>query len=378
MRQEHKPSLFTTILLERIKREYAELLQGNSYSLQQLFSPKHFRFEEFCKGYTPHLQAEALKYEAERFGQKYDAWLANSKHFISCAWYLYPSAEFERVLTITKNLSIGFYLNDVMGRDVFQHLSPEQQVESRKLIENMALLDESLEVHPAAHPLELANAGILREFKENSPKEWFDKFLRLYCHHLNITHKDRNVDALGYIPDLYEYMDNRCHYAAVHHLVLWIEYSSGEFLEWESLLRTNFSQKMQRLHWIVAAFPALANDLFSFESEVIDNDCDSNLVMILLLNDPELSLKDAIFHAAEIVRNLVLEIVSLTRAISLEVQSLTTYDPELAKKLNANISGILQFVHASWLWQIHTKRYKRPRSIWMETTLVREGAANAV
>jgi hypothetical protein len=249
----------TSAIVRRIKDEHTELLNFEPFSLEKLLAPESFSFVEFCQGFKPHPEAEKLKSEAEHFGQKYGTWLANSKHYVNCAWYLYPSAQFEQVLTIAKNLSIGFYLNDVMGRDVFYALRLEDQEISRKLIDNMALLDDTLITSPDSHPLEHANAEVLREFKLNSPKDWFNRFLKLYSHHLNITHRDRNVGALGYVPDLYDYMDNRCHYAAVHHLVMWIEYSNSIFLEWELIMKTNFYQKLQRLHWVVAAFPALAN-----------------------------------------------------------------------------------------------------------------------
>ena len=378
MKQETNDHVATSTILERIKIEYAELLYGSSLSLQNLFAPENFRFEEFCKNFNPHSQAEQLKKEAETFGQKYGAWLENSKHYISCAWYLYPTAHFKRVLAITKNLSIGFYLNDVMGRDVFSSLSPEDQKASRKMIENMALLDDSLSIPPNAHPLEVANAEILRDLRDNSPKEWFNKFLRLYCYHLDITHNDRNVNTLGYIPDIYEYMDNRCHYAAVHHLVLWVEFSTGNFLDWGLIMRTNFSQKLQRLHWVTAAFPALANDLFSFESEVIDNECDSNLVMIVVLNNPTLELKGAIERASEIVRNLVREIMELLNYIEQEIVQLKTIDPDLANTLTTHLESLVQFIQASWLWQVSSKRYKRGQSIWKETSLTNSSTNQVV
>lgn len=362
-------------ILERIQLEYAGLLKSAPLSLERLFSPESFRFDAFCRGYRPHPRAEGLRKDAEAFGQRYGTWLTNSRHYISCAWYLYPTADFDRVLTITKNLSLGFYLNDVMGRDVFKSLSPDKQHSSRKMIENMAFLDETLRVAPDAHPLETANAEILSEFRDNSPRDWFRRFLRLYCHHLDITHKDSNADTLGYIPDVYAYTDNRCHYAAVHHLVLWIEYSTGQFLEWDLLKANNLAQKLQRLHWVTAAFPALANDLFSFEYEVIDNGCDSNLVMIIALNNPEWSLSEVIGEASGIVRNLVGEITSLLAAMNIEAGRLKRVHPALARKLAIHLEGIERFVQASWLWQAHTKRYKRPQSLWMETMLAEKAAA---
>jgi hypothetical protein len=365
-------------VLERIQREYAELLQSTPFSLQKLFSPDGFQFDEFCRDFSPHPQSDQLKKDAEAFGQRYGTWLDNSRHYINCAWYLYPTAHFERVLTITKNLSVGFYLNDVMGRDVFNSLTPEEQCMSRKMIENMALMDHTLYTAPDAHPMELANAEILREFRDHSPKEWFTRFLRLYCYHLDITHKDRNAKALGYVPGIHEYIDNRCYYAAVHHLILWIEYSSGQFLEWDLIMRTNFYQKLQRLHWVTAAFPALANDLFSFEYEVIDNGCDSNLVMVLILNDPELSLRQAVGKAGEIVRNLVLEIQELLRYIERETEEIRPLYPDLAGQLTIHLKGIVQFVQASWLWQATSRRYKRPGSIWKETMLVPKVSSSPV
>ena len=363
--------------LERIKADYADLLHAGPFCLERRFAPEHFHFGEFCKDFRPHAESEFIKKEAEAFGRRYGAWLENSKHYINVAWYLYPSANPAQALTITKNLSLGFYLNDVMGRDVFPSLPVDAQQAARQMIENMALLDEQLQLQPEAHPLEVANMEILREFKSHSPRSWFQKFLRIYCHHLNITHRNRNAASLGYIPDTYEYIENRCHYAAVHHLVMWIEYSDSTFLDWDKLMRTNFYQQLQRLHWVVAAFPALANDLFSFENEVIDNDCDSNLVSVIVLNNPHMSLREAIDEAAAIVRNIVREIMDLLPKIEGEAHQLRNSYPDLASMLTIHLNGITRFVQASWLWQAYSKRYKRPESIWQETRLVREPMTNS-
>lgn len=358
--------------LERIKAQYADLLDAEPFCLERLFSPENFYFGEFCKDFRPHAESELIKKEAEAFGRHYGAWLENSRHYINVAWYLYPSADPGQVLTITKNLSLGFYLNDVMGRDVFPSLPVDEQIAARQMIENMALVDDRLHLRADAHPLEVANIEVLREFQRHSPKVWFGKFLQVYCYHLNITHRNRNAASLGYIPDLYEYIENRCHYAAVHHLVMWIEYSNEMFLDWDRLAGTNFFQKLQRLHWVAAAFPALANDLFSFEVEVIDNDCDSNLVSVIVLNNPDLSLREAITQAAAVVRNIVREIMELLPLIEWEAGQLRRTDPDLALMLTVHLKGITQFVQASWLWQAYSKRYKRPESIWQETRLVME------
>jgi len=378
MKQEQFVQAAALSVLDRIKSEYSSLVQFKTLSLEALFSSSALHFGTLTQHFRPHAQSERLKADADAFSAQYGAWLELSKHFINCAWYLYPSGDFDRVLTITKNLSLGFYLNDVMGRDVFTALSPEDQRASRKMIENMALLDESLTLAPDAHPLERANVEVLQEFKGISPASWFRRFLQLYSNHLNITHRDRNVQALGYIPGVPEYIDNRCHYAAVHHLVMWVEFSTGNFLDWEELAGTNFFARLQRLHWIVGAFPALANDFFSFEGEVIDNDCDSNLIMVTALNNPEMSLAEAIERSAGLVRDIVGEIVVTIRTIELEASAIRHIHPQLAAVMGLHLKGLLEFVQAAWVWQSMSKRYKRRESLWKETRIASMPVANPV
>ena len=372
MRHEQNVQVVAHATLERIKQEYTDLLKSPSLSLQKLFAPDHFSLDEFCKKFTPHPQSDQLKGIAQVFGENYGIWLANAKHHITCALFLYPTAHFERMLTMMKNLIIDFYLNDVMGRDTFKFLTHEQQETSRKMLQGMAGLNDALYLSSYACPLELANADVLREFRDTSSKEWFRKFLRLYCHHINITHLDRNADALGHIPGIYEYVENRCHLAGMHHIVLWIEYSDGQFLEWDLLKTTNIAQRLKRLHWVTAAFGALSNDLFSFEKEVVDNNSDSNLVMIIVLNHPGLSLKEAILRASGMVRGLLIELLALMGSIKQQIEKIADVYPALALRLNVHLNGIVRCVQASWMWQVYTKRYKRPQSIWEETRLVKE------
>lgn len=373
----HAPALQgkACLVLQRIQQEYANLITSStSFSLQELFNSDEVRLEDYCKEFSPHPQSSELRRIAETFGRQHEVWLANAQHHISCALFLYPTADFERMLTMMKNLVIGFYLNDVMGRDLFQFLTPEQQQESRKMIQGMANIDESLCISSDAHRIELVNANVLREFRDNSPKEWFRKFLRLYCHHINITHTDRNSDALGHIPGIYEYMENRCHYAGVHHVVLWIEYSDAQFLKWDLLKASKIAENLKRLHWVTAAFGGLSNDLFSFEKEVIDNGADSNLVAIIALNNPELSLKQAILQASGIVRNLLIEFADLMSAIKEEIEKMAGINSALALQLNIHLSGVVRCIQATWMWHVYSKRYKRPQSLWKETRLVDEMA----
>ena len=355
--------------MAQMRSAYARLLSGPPISLEALFSPDNFRFDRFCNEFTPHPESEELKKRIQEFGEANGCWLPGAKHHISCALYLYPGADTYRMFCMMKNLTLGFYLNDVMGRDMFHHLPADQQVSAREMILRMSQLDDSLRVGADAELLEVVNADILQEFKDHSPQWWFEKFLEVYSYHIGITHTDGNVVSQGRIPGITEYMDYRCHLGGVHHILMWIEFSDGQFLDWEKLRGYALAQPLKRLHWVTAAFAGLSNDLFSFEKEVIDNGSDSNLVMIIALNEEAYTLMDSIQRAAGIVKALLLELLSLLDHLAVETEKLMAVDRPLATQLQAHREGIVRCVQAIWLWHCYSGRYKRPESLWMETTL---------
>lgn len=358
--------------LDRIRSEYRNLVHSQTFSLAALFSPDDFRFNEFCRTFSAYPKSDELLGITEKFGKEYGVWQPHTRSFINCGFLLYPFAHSERLLTILKNLTVGFYLNDVMGRDVFQFLSPQQQRESRKLILNMVHIDEDIPLSSCDNPIEIANILVMREFRDASPQPWYQKFRYLYNHHLHITHRDCNTAAVGHVPRVDAYIERRCHLAGMRHIVLWVEFSDGRFLDWDVLKEFKLARKMERLHWLAAAFGALSNDLFSFEKEVIDNGSDSNLVAIIALNNPFLSLGEAIASSSKLVRDLMAELIALLEHMDVAIDRLQQKDPVLAGILSIHLKGMVRFIQASWLWQLQAKRYKRPRSIWTETTLAKE------
>jgi len=103
-----------------------------------------------------------------------------------------------------------------------------------------------------------------------------------------------------------------------------------------------------------------------------------NLIMIIALNHPELPLKEAILHASEIVRSLLIELIALIDSIKIKTKTFTQMYPAHASKLNTHLSGVVRCVQAIWMWHCHSKRYKRPVSLWMETRLVSETVAKGI
>lgn len=367
--QQHHVKETTRETLERVKNEYAQLVKTSTFSLQELFNSADFRLEEHCKTYQPHPGSEQLTKEARAFGEQYGIWLDNAKHYISCVLFVFPNATYERMAAMVKNNAIDYYLNDTMGRDVFCYLSPRQQLNARHLIYRMSCIDETLDTVDNAHPLELANAEILKDIRETSTTEWFTQFLKLYNHHIAVTHKDCNVAGLGFIPSVDKYIEMRNHTSGMPHIVMLVEYSTGVFLDWQWLARIKVVQRMKRMHRAAALIGCLMNDLFSFEKEVIDNNSDSNLLMSVAMNNPDMSLSDVIGHSAGIVRDLLVEYMELSAQIENKCRQLPASEAVMVSKLRIHLADLDRSVQASWTWQVYTKRFKRFDSIWEETQL---------
>lgn len=369
--QNHHVKKTTLSTLEKVKSEYALLLQTSTYfSLQDLFNYDGFRLEEYCRPFNPHPQSEKLTKIAQRFGEHYGIWLDSARYYISCALFLYPTAEFDKMIAMVKNCAVDYYLNDSMGREIFSQLTNEQQKTAEEIIDRMGQVDENLNVQLSYHPVELANREMLAYIRDTSPADWFADFVKFYSYHIAVTHKDNNAAALQYVPTVDEYIEMRNHTSGMPHIVLLIEYAEGAFLDWEKLNQLGISSLLKKIHRAAALIGCLTNDLFSFEKEVIKNSTDANLLMSIALNYPEYSLQDCIHHAAGIVRETLRDCITGLEALQQHIDAMQFDEPETAAILTKHLAGLERCVQASWMWQVYTRRYKNSRSIWDETQLV--------
>lgn len=367
MKHEHSVQVATRIALFRVQQDYAAMLQSGSFSLRELFNPDDFNLDDFCRQYNPHPQTEKLVEVVQEFGQRFNIWLPNARHYVTSATFLFPDTDFQRATALVKNLATDYYLNDTMGREIYKYLSKEQQQEARNLIVRITNLDEELLTIPGALGVELANVEMLSEIRDISPLPWFMEFLKLYLYHIEVTHRDNSAAALGYMPTVEEYISMRKHTSGMPHIIALAEYSDNKFLDWNWLAEVKLDAHLRRIHRATALFGCLTNDLFSFEKEVIDRNADPNLVMAVAMNNPEMSFTEIIQYAASIVKNVLTDFLALTSRIHLRIESLPP--SEETETLTTHLGTMEKIVQASWMWQVFTKRYKRERSIWTETSL---------
>lgn len=361
----------SAIILERIREEYATLLAANSvrFSLTKLLSPDSFLLDDYCNTYRPNKNIDSLMQEVKEYFVERDIWLDNSRHHISTVPFLFPLGQHNRMLSLTKNLTIDYQLNDWMGRDVFRWLSVEEQLTAREIITRIAAVDERLDIPPDATPVEVANIEILKEIKQSSPPEWFSRFLHLFNYHIAITHQDGNAADSDHTISVDEYIALRTHLGGMFHVVMWGEYSEGMFLNWDWLAEKKMDESIKKLHAMVAEFGVLSNDLFSFEKEVIDLGSNSNLVMALAFNHPDLSLSELFEQAAAIVRDRLMEFVATMKQLRGSCKELAAATPEICERVDHHLDVLDRCMQACWLWQKFTHRYKREHSIWQETSL---------
>ena len=369
MKQERSVQEHSYASMARIITEYRVLSKANvTFSLGQQLEIKST--DILNEAFSPHPFSSALKKTAMDFCEKYGIWLPESEHYITCAMYLFPGAPIFRILPIIKNNAIDFYLNDVMGREVFCQLTSENQKFYAEIKHRMSNLAECFQQHRNSHPVEIANLETLVEMEYISPASWFAEFIELYCYHIAIAHRDGNSIGMNYIQSLEEYINQRSHISGMPHTVKLIEFGYGTFLHREELDVSGVMEDFEAMNKIVSLIGCLMNDLFSFEKEVIDNRSDSNLISILMLNDAKLSLSEAIYSGCGVVKDLLMQYSSLFKRLSrVESDSDSASFLAFQEKLKIYLQGVKRCVQACWTWQVSSMRYKRVRSIWKETQL---------
>jgi hypothetical protein len=351
--------------MDRILNEYAQLKKLTPLSLLSLFNSPEFQFDGFCTDFSPHPNLKELKEKTLNFGEQYGILLPNAEYYVTCAMFLFPKTTLEKIVRLSRNYAVDFYLNDTMGREATP--TGDEKKVLYEIRDRLAALGTDLHPNGDISLAEKANIEVLAEISATSPAGWFDRFLRSYLHHIDLAHKAYDCASLGYIPMIEEYIETRCHISGMPHSVLLIEYSNDLYLDWDLLQQAGVAEDLQRLNWTVSLVGALTNDLFSFEKEVIDNRSDSNLVVIILLNNFRMKLEEAITVAGFIVRDLLIDYIRLSGKITGSMDASGLLPAGAKEGLQIYLSGLKAVLQACWMWQTYTKRYKREGSIWQES-----------
>lgn len=365
MQAANVPNVVVTAL-RTIKLQYAELLNSTiPISLLSLFNSENFQFDAYCSDYAPHPEISTLKKSTTSFGEKYGILLPDADAYITCSMFLFPEAPLDKIITISKNYAVDFYLNDKMGRDA-RPANHEMQV-LYAIRDRLAAIGSDLQLKDGASLAEKASIEVLKEIADGAPKSWFDNFLRLYLAHINVAHQSYDLNSLGYIQSIEDYIRMRADISGMPHTVAMIEYADGVFLDWDLLAQIGIAEEVKRAGETVAYIGALTNDFFSFEKEVIDNQSDSNLIFLVLVNNFRMRLDEAIQVAGHIIRDLLADYAAAMDLIEDRIQQ-SAISALSKTDLHRYLKGLKYVLQACWTWQTYTQRYKRPSSIWQQTS----------
>ncbi|MEU6708153.1 terpene synthase family protein [Streptomyces wuyuanensis] len=348
--------------LIQARAEYTALMRlPPRRSLTRILDHGGFSMRAFCSRLTPNPHALEAETRTRSFCRRHGIWLeALGDHYNSMNAYLYPTATIERLTTTGKHNALAYYLNDTMGRDKHWRLSPAARRSAQRVAAGLIETCDTGCLSRSPSGAEAAALAILDELRFNSPEYWFSRFLPLWKKHLTLALQDRNAQAVGYVTTLDEYVEERLHISGMLHAIALAEYAQDCYLPPENPAPP--STHLLQLTRSCAALGAIANDLFSFEKEFIDEEADHNIIAVILLNRPDLSLAGAIDESAGLLRKYL-------HAYFTAARNLTTSSPATAEEAARYVAATKSIVQATWKWQTDTRRYKRTTSVFRENLL---------
>jgi Terpene synthase family 2, C-terminal metal binding len=348
--------------LARVQREYRDLAEAGAarYALRSAFDHDGFSIVEYCRGFSPNPAAAEAEDAVRAWARRSRMWIPGiTEHCIDMAAYMYPRAAAGRLVTIGKSLAISWYLNDTIGRERISGLTADQKLAADRSRDRLVRVSRTLTVGSSANPIERACREMLWEMRSGAPPEWFEQFRDLWATHLESMCRDGNAAATNAVPTTTQYVDARTHCSGMQHTIALFEFARNEYLDWTELDR--LAPIVRQLCWLCAVIGCLSNDLFSFEKEFVRHGSDSNLILVSILNDPDLTLPDAITATIARVRDHVIEFRRHLRHLAARCAELPRPAP-----LRAFLESARACLMASWVWQLLSLRYKSPGSIFEE------------
>ena len=343
--------------------------QSSRYSLQKLFSSETFDLSHFSRQFLASPNLQPLTTATRAFCDQYQISLPTTEQYLSCAMFLFPGADISRGINLGKLYAVDFYLNDLMGREVFTKEPGWQSPVFSNLKTFLSMLRRKFVLRPSPSLVEIANFEALQGIASASESQWFERFLNLYCDHIDAAHQVHGISPDDATLSVADYMEQRCNISGMPHTVACIEFSTGVFLDYQVLADRGLLADLSKMQRTVALIGCLLNDFFSFEKEVMDASCMSNLLTVVAINYYEFSLPEIIEISAKIIRDLYTEFNHLWGRLQAFIGRNQSGDILLPQDLSLHLNGLKQCLQACWTWQLYTSRYKRISSIWVETNL---------
>jgi hypothetical protein len=365
------PNPYTWVHEERLCRvpdEYRLLMRHKAgrLSIEDFFSDDDFHVGTYRAPFLSHPRRHELAQEVARFVARFSLDPdGRCRGADDVSAYLYPAAPLPRLVTIGQLIAVDSALDAAVKRDLCSHLAGDVHRAYAAITARMTTGAPSADA--GASRFELAQETPLAALRRRAPIGWFLRFLDCRRWHLELTHQDRGCRALGVVPTVTEYLYEREMTGGMNYRTELIEFANDDFLDWDALRAAGLDGPLTRMRRLSGVIAGAGRDVLSFERECIDNTIDNNLLLLHLLNDPSLTLREAIDAAAATTRGLLAEFFALDREIGAALERPDLAGSVVARTVSRVVAGLRDHLRSNWVWQGHrVGRYQRSRSLFRE------------
>lgn len=264
----------------------------------------------------------------------------------------YPQADEHSIVPCAHAIAWMFFFDDRYDEDAdfaANETALHQFMESQMRVLETGQLGE--DPSPLCnYSLHLRNA-LLREARGG--EAWLARFCSSIHASIEGAKEVARWWTRGENPTIIDYLPIREQSSALYPALDLIEIAAGIWLSDEALA----NPEVQYLRRLCARIVALANDLFSFENEVVHHVSTSNLIQIVMNNEHS-TFETAASRSIEIINSITREfetISSVTSAKHGEDTELSTY-----------IKGMQHWVRGHIDWSLSSSRYRSPTSPFPE------------
>jgi len=304
-----------------------------------------------------HPDADEFEYLTEEFTLKHDLMFAQFKGVNNMTSYMYPDAALERVTWTNKLMALLFHIDDVYADNAESKGMKGGAVAPEILakIERSAVAFETGWLPPHSGGLEQAFQELRLEIQDTVEPEWMIRFSQVVRQHITYA---INPQAFGWKPDgnvPYErYAWLREVISGMYLAIDLIEYVNDFVL----LPHVVYHPTIRRLQQACSRIAAFANDLFSYEREVLQEGLRFNLLAVLQRTQ-NLSFPEAVQLSIEITNHETEEFFRLSNEIAI-------WDDTTNALIQRYVECMKYHVSATWHWQMNTIRYRSTTSPFME------------
>ena len=363
-------------LLARIRAEHQQIIEsGQLISMASVF-PDYIAFSQDLEIHPLAAQSEAnTRAFCERHGIMTDKFNA----YVTMTPWLFPKATTLESLDIINEINaLLFYIDEKGSANAEDTDEVAKNDIKRKGMELLQLVENPATVTSPDNELANSTREILQQLYRLADPEWIRRFVGGTAAHLREA--IQGVDAKTQTGDLQvmtlqRYIDEtRIDDSGMIPTIQLMELAAGKYIPYEQILSEapEIYDKLNRAQYLVAAFPAVTNDLFSYQKEVIEANSAYNAIPIVM-NQTGLTLREAAQVIMDYVANTFREYMQIAQEIRSE---LSNSEYSWREAVLDHLIGLDDGAKATWIWQYaQTDRYQRPDSIFIEALSGIEKAA---